>query len=126
MKRLWVSLGLLVLLFGLSLAHSMYLEQMGREMSTLLEGAEQAVQEEEWARAILLTQQAQGIWERQDTYLHISLHHSDTDEITESFRSVLELLDCQEQAQYQATNARLLSQIYLLWEAEQLSLKNVF
>lgn len=38
---------------------------------------------------------------------------------------MLEFLTCQEAGEYSAANARLMTQISLLYEAEQFTLKNV-
>ena len=53
------------------------------------------------------------------------LRHSDTDQIYTGFQEVLEFLTCQEAGEYSAANARLMTQISLLYEAEQFTLKNV-
>lgn len=125
MKRLWISLGVLVLLFAISLGHSAYLKATVTQMTDRLEAAQELAQNEEWEGATTLTQEAHQLWIEQDNYLHAFLRHSDTDEITESYQGMEELLACQDFSQYAAANARLLSQLYLLWEAEALSVKNV-
>ena len=47
------------------------------------------------------------------------------DRIYTGFQEVLEFLTCQEAGEYSAANARLMTQISLLYEAEQFTLKNV-
>ena len=59
-------------------------------------------------------------------YLHVLLRHADTDQIYAGFQETLALLESQEYGEYAAANARLVTQIELLSEAEQLTLKNVF
>ena len=61
-----------------------------------------------------------------DGYLHVTLRHSDTDLIHVGFQEVLEFIECQEGGEYSAANARLAAQIQLIYESEQLTLKNVF
>ena len=53
------------------------------------------------------------------------LRHADTDEVSSSFQEVGEFITCREDGEYSAANARLIAQIRLLYEAEQLSLKNI-
>ena len=79
----------------------------------------------DWEEAHVLTEQALTQWQSRDSYLHILLRHSDTDQIYTGFQEVLEFLTCQEAGEYSAANARLMTQISLLYEAEQFTLKNV-
>lgn len=126
MRRLWIALGLLILVFSGSMAHSQYLERITHQMSDHLSAAQDYATENQWEDAMARTSEAHQIWQENDIYLHVSLRHSDTDEITESFQGMEELLSCQDLSQYSAANARLLTQIYLLWEGERLSWKNIF
>ena len=115
MKRLWIAALLLAALFGATLCNNLYLRGFTGALNTLLEQAE----------ARVLTEQALTQWQSRDSYLHILLRHSDTDQIYTGFQEVLEFLTCQEAGEYSAANARLMTQISLLYEAEQFTLKNV-
>ena len=64
-------------------------------------------------------------WLSHDAYLHVLLRHSETDEIYIDFREVAEFIQCEEAGEYSAANARLIAQLELLSEAEQLTLKNI-
>ena len=126
MKRLWISLGLLLLFFTATLCHSAHLKNLSEELNALLTQAEVYAEAEDWQSATALTQQAHEIWQAEDTYLHILLRHDDTDEVYTYFREVQEFIDAQKQGEYAAANAHLIAKIALLYEAEALSLKNVF
>ena len=66
-------------------------------------------------------------WEEEETYLHMVLQHADTDEILLEFCEVRQLLSHREDGgEYSAANERLITQIWLLSEMEQFSLKNLF
>ena len=93
--------------------------------AALLEQAEARAETGDWEEARVLTEQALTQWQSRDSYLHILLRHSDTDQIYTGFQEVLEFLTCQEAGEYSAANARLMTQISLLYEAEQFTLKNV-
>ena len=125
MKRLYTALALLVIVFLLAMCNAFYLGGMSREMAALLTEAEKRGDTGDWDSAMRLTRQAEEIWEEHDLYLHITLHHTDTDHILLAFREVKELLLCREEGEYSAANAVLIGQIDLLWEQEQLSLKNI-
>ena len=79
----------------------------------------------DWAGAQAATEAAFRRWNNHETYLHILLRHSDTDQIYAGFQEAMEYLDCREAGEYSAANARLLLRLELLSEAERLTLKNV-
>ena len=125
MKRLWIAALLLAVLFGATLCNNLYLRGFTGALNTLLEQAEARAEPGDWEEAHVLTEQALTQWQSRDSYLHILLRHSDTDQIYTGFQEVLEFLTCQEAGEYSAANARLMTQISLLYEAEQFTLKNV-
>ena len=126
MKRLWIALALLAVIFAGTLLHVRTLHSFTDSLGTLLDQAEEQAAAERWEQARALTVQAQDAWADRDIYLHVLLRPADTDAIYAGFRETLALLDSREYGEYAAANARLLTQIELLYEAEQLTLKNIF
>lgn len=126
MKRMWISLALLVLVFAAAIGNTFYLERLCGQLSSLLTQAETRGEAEDWEKALELTRQAEALWDRHDMYLHVTLRHTDTDDVFLSFKEVKEFLQCQEEGEYSAANAVLLGQIHLLCEQEQFNLKNLF
>ncbi len=127
MKRLWISAALILALAGLSAAHVLYLRHFTGQLTELLIQAQQLVDEDRWQDADEITRQAAGIWENNAFYLHTTLRHEDIDAILTSFQEVLAFLDGQERqpAEYAAANARLITLLDLLLEAELPTLKNL-
>lgn len=125
MKRFWIALGLLAALLALTIYHTYSLRQFTDHLSDQLEQAEILVKANQWAQAHQLTQSALDTWNEQDIRLHVLLRHADTDQIHAGFQEVLALLDSREYGEYAAANARLISQLNLLSEAEQLTFKNI-
>lgn len=126
MKHLWISAAIIAALAAGALANVWYLGQFVDGLALTLEQAQQSAEAGDTERAIRLTQRAQGQFDEKAPYLHITLSHQDIDNIEISFGEVLEYLRFQEQGgEYTAANARLLTQLYLLAEAEQLTLKNL-
>lgn len=126
MRRLWLSLGILIVLFGLTLYNSHYLNFYTEEISTLLKQAEFCAADGDWDAAADKTEAALDRWHSHETYLHMVLQHRDTDEVLLSFQEVLKLIAYQEDGgEYSAANARLITQIDLLYEMEQLNWKNL-
>ncbi|WP_297290254.1 DUF4363 family protein [uncultured Flavonifractor sp.] len=126
MKRLWIALALLATLLCGTLLHTWSLEGFTEELTASLEQAQRLVTADRWEEARSVTQKALETWSGRDVYLHVLLRHADTDQIYAGFQEVLALLTSGEYGEYAAANARLLTQIKLLSEAEQLTLKNVF
>ena len=125
MKRLWIACAILAMLLAATLWNAGRLERFTASLTDLLEQAEAQAEGEAWREAYALTRLAYDRWESRSTSLHITLRHSDTDDIQTGFQEVLEFLQCREAGEYSAANARLIARLELLAEAEQLSLENI-
>ena len=125
MKRLWISLALLGLLFCGTLANTAYLSSFTCEITDLLLLAETKGEAGDWEAASVLTKQAREHWESHSTYLHTTLRHADLDNVYLFFLQVEEFLDCQEGGEYSAANAALIGHLTLLREQEELTIKNI-
>lgn len=126
MKRLWISVGLLLLLGALAWFHVARLTALTEELTGLLTQVEQALEQEDWDRAADAAADMDARWERQAFYLHTTLHHEDIDAIRASIKEMRSYLDCRDDAaECLAVNARLINQLELLVEAELPSLKNI-
>ena len=126
MKRIWIAFAILFLVFSATLLHSQRIKTISSNLAALLEAAEANAEQGDWTGAKELTETARQKWESRDFYLHITLRHSETDSIFTGFREVSEFIECQESGEYSAANARLIAELDLLAEAEQLTLKNIF
>jgi len=126
MRRFWISVAVLTLLFCLTMYNSRYLDSYTKELTTLLKQAEICAAEEDWDAAADKTEAALDLWKKREAYLHMVLQHRDTDEVLLSFQEVQQLISHQEDGgEYSASNARLITQIELLYEMEQLNWKNL-
>lgn len=125
MKRLSIAVGILLAVFAATLYNAHYLNTFTSGLSTLLTQAEERAEAGDWSGAAETTSQASEEWEARAMYLHIMLRHADTDDVNIGFREVEEFIQQKESGEYSAANARLIAEIGLLYEAEQLSLKNV-
>lgn len=125
MKRLWIAIGILAAVFAATLYNAHYLNNFTTQLSDILTRAETRAEAGDWEAARTLTQQADRLWNDRTLYLHIFLRHGDTDDVEMGFHEVSALIQAEQHGEYSAANARLVSEIGLLYEAEQLSLKNV-
>ena len=125
MKRLVCAAAILVLVFAGTLYTGEYLSGLvGGSRDDLIHSGELAEQGD-WAQALRITEQAYSAWLENDFWLHVLLHHKDIDGVLLSFYEVREYLKLAEPDQYTAANARLVAQLQLLIESEQLTVKNV-
>ena len=127
MKRLYLSVGLIALLAVLSGLHIWHLNRVTSQLTDLLTQAQELVEREDWEGAARLTRQAKERWLECEGYLHITLRHADTDAIQVSMDEALAFLEGGEKqpAEYAAVNARLLTQLGLLAEAELPTITNL-
>ena len=126
MRRFTISLAVLIGLFCMTLYNSHYLGRYTQELTDLLVQAETCAAEGDWDAAADKTEAALDRWNSRETYLHMVMHHQDTDDILLDFQEVRQLIDHREDGgEYAAANARLIARIGLLYEMEQLNLKNL-
>ena len=125
MRRLWIALTILAVILSSTLFHTRFLHGFTEQLTGLLLQAETQADQEHWEEALTLTKQAQDLWSQRDFYLHSLLRHTDVDSIHAGFQETLALLDSGEYGEYTAANARLITQLGLLYEAEKLTLKNI-
>ncbi len=125
MKRLWITVAILLAMLGGTLGNSWYLNNLISDFGQKLTAAHKQAASDNWARATQLTQQVVDHWQNHDFYLHVMLPHRDIDDIHLTFCEVQEYLKLEEADQYNAANAKLIAQLGLLAEMEQLNWKNI-
>lgn len=125
MKRLWISVFLMVFIFIATLWNVGYLTRFTNQITALLTDAETLAEDGNWAGAQSLTNDAKDLWESKEPYLYITLIHSDTDEIYVGFREVLEFIYRQEDGEYSAANARLIAGLELLHKMDEFTIQNI-
>jgi len=125
MKRLWIAVGILLAMLGGTLGNSWYLNGLISDFAHRLTSAQELAVSDNWEDAIRFTEQVVDNWEEHDFYLHVMLPHRDIDDIHLTFCEVQEYLKLEETDQYTAANAKLIAQLGLLSEMEQLNWKNV-
>ena len=125
MKRLWIAASILLFLLGSTLANSYLLNRIIADYTHQLTEAHRLAEADNWNAAAQLTAQVTERWHEHDFYFHVMLPHRDIDEIHLTFQEVKEYLKLEEPDQYNAANAKLIAQLGLLAEMEQLNWKNI-
>ena len=125
MKRLWICAVILLTMLGATLGNSWYLNRLISHFNQELNSAHQLAARDDWASARQITGQVTDHWQKHDFYFHIMLPHRDIDNVHLTFQEVEEYLELKEADQYNAASAKLITQLELLAEMEQLNLKNI-
>lgn len=126
MKRLLISVSIILLITLLSCAHVFTLKQFTGELIGQLETASLHLSQDRWSNAGQTVDAVYAAWEEQEFYLHTTLRHADIDEIRTTLREVQAYLNSREDtAECQALIAKLINQLELLLEAELPTIKNL-
>ena len=125
MKRLWISLAILLAIFAGSLGNSYYVAHISSLLVTNLNQAEACAEAEDWGQAQSLTRQTQAQWDHYAPYLYMTQCHGTTDEINTGFREVLECIQWESVPEYSAANGVLIAEVEHLAEMEDLTLENL-
>lgn len=125
MKRLWISLAILLAIFAGSLGNIYYVAHISSLLVTNLNQAEACAEAEDWGQAQSLTRQTQAQWDHYAPYLYLTQCHGTTDEINTGFREVLECIQWESVPEYSAANGVLIAEVEHLAEMEDLTLENL-
>jgi len=125
MRRLWISLAVLGLTAAASLYSGSHLSRLSSHMGVLLEQAEQAAIAGDWSRTAQLTDDAYKTWEQQTVFLYSTLRHTDTDSVYLHLRQAQCFAKEEDEHGYLTANSALQSKLWLMEEAEGLSIENV-
>ena len=116
MKRLWISVAILLTMLGATLGNSWYLNSLISDFTQELTSAHQLAARDDWASARRITGQVTDHWQKHDFYFHVMLPHRDIDEVHLTFQEIEEYLELEETDQYNAASAKLITQLGLLAE----------
>lgn len=125
MKRLWIPVTLLVLIFSAALYNTAQVSRITETISGLLNQSEAAVAQADWETAAQLTQEAMEQWEKTEDYFSIVLCHADIDEVSTAFQEVMGFLQYQSAPEYDSANGTLVEKVKHLAEIEALNWKNL-
>ena len=125
MKRLWISLAVLSITATAALYSGSHLGRLSSQMGILLADAEQSALIGDWNKAAQLTDQAYHTWEQQTIFLYSTLRHTDTDNVYLYLKQAQCFAKEQDEHGYLTASSALQSKLWLMEEAEGLSIENV-
>lgn len=124
MKALYLPLALLgaMLVFALWTGH--YVQQQTDRWIAMLELSDRLAAEEQWEDAEDQIQRSYQDWKRSQTFFHTILEHQELDEAESLFAAAFAACDQRDVPDFHTTLAQLYSQLRLLSETQQVSIKN--
>jgi hypothetical protein len=125
MKPFWISSIILTSMIALTLYNTQHLKEVIQPLEGQLIQAADYAKAEDWDRALQLTQKVHNAWEGHKTYLHVTLPHSNIDQIYMLLEEALAYLEYKEIGEYLAANKNLISQMDMLYDMESLTLTNI-
>ena len=126
MKRITVASLILLGLLAATIGNGLYLTHSAGQVTALLEESKTAAEQEDWEKALTLSNEAEEKWMSADFYHHVVLHVESLEEISVGFQELQQFLKTQDDAETAAAAGRLIRRIQMTAEKEQLRLENIF
>ena len=125
MKKYALPLGLLAGILLLSLWNGAAMGRVTEELCTSLTQCSDLGRAENWESAAKILEKTYQDWSHHQVYLHIVLQHDAVDGAEAMFHRAMAFAKTQEPSEFSAELAGLISQLHLLAEMEQLSVRNI-
>ena len=124
--RHWLSpLLVLALLFGGAMANARYVSKSVDGWCAGVEAALAAAEAEDWEGAREALGAVYASWDARQTYFHIMVEHAELDAAEALFAVSHSFAESEDGAEFRANAAELLTQLRLLDEMEEISIKNI-
>ena len=124
--RHWLSpLLVLALLFGGAMANARYVSKSVDGWCAGVEAALAAAEAEDWEGAREALGAVYASWDARQTYFHIMVEHAELDAAEALFAVSHSFAESEDGAEFRANTAELLTQLRLLNEMEEISIKNI-
>ena len=124
--RHWLSpLLVLALLFGGAMANARYVSKSVDGWCAGVEASLAAAEAEDWEGAREALGAVYASWDARQTYFHIMVEHAELDAAEALFAVSHSFAESEDGAEFRANTAELLTQLRLLDEMEEISIKNI-
>ena len=125
MKALYLPLLLLGAMLAFALWTGRFVQQRTDHWIAMLELADHLAVEERWEDAEDQIQRSYRDWRESQTFFHTILEHEELDEAEGLFAAAFAACDQRDVPDFHTTLAQLYTQLRLLAETQQVSIKNV-
>lgn len=125
MKNFYIPVGILAVILGFSLWAGRYVDLRTGHWNALLEQADQAGRQEEWASAREQMDKIYEDWQSSQAFFHIIMDHDELDDAENLFAGAFAVCREEDDADFHQLLAQLMKQLELLAETQQTNLKNI-
>jgi len=115
----------LALLFGGAMANARYVSKSVDGWCAGVEASLAAAEAEDWEGACEALGAVYASWDARQTYFHIMVEHAELDAAEALFAVSHSFAESEDGAEFRANTAELLTQLRLLNEMEEISIKNI-
>lgn len=125
MKFFWIPVSLLVLILSLSLYNAHAVNENVMVWCEELNAAQEAADDGNWAETKHRIISVHDAWDKKQSYFHIVSVHAELDEAEALLAKSLSFAIAQDDAEFRANTAELITQLHLLSEIQEISIKNI-
>ncbi len=125
MKFFWIPASLLVLIFSLSLYNAHAVNENVIAWCEKLNAAQEAADDGNWTEAKHQIISVHDAWDKKQSYFHIVSVHAELDEAEALLAKSFSFAIAQDDAEFRANTAELITQLHLLSEIQEISIKNI-
>lgn len=125
MRCVLVSCAILIAILASTMASSRYFQAFTISVGEQLQQAQALAEAEDWSAVRDKTSAARDAWQEKEVYIHITLRHSDINEVHKGFERVEACIRAEEFVEYTVANAELIAHLELINQSEMLDIENV-
>ena len=125
MKFFAIPCAILALILALSLFNANAMDNYVADWCEELDAAQTAADGGNWAEAEQLVRSVHEIWDEKQSYFHIVSVHAELDEAEALLAKSLSFALDRDDAEFRANTAELITQLHLLSEIQEVSIKNI-
>ena len=125
MKYFYIPCAILALILALSLCNAKAMDSCVSDWCEELDAAQTAANGGNWAEAERRIRSVHEAWDEKQSYFHIVSVHAELDEAEALLAKSLSFVLEQDGAEFRANTAELITQLHLLSEIQEVSIKNI-
>lgn len=125
MKYFWIPCAILSAILSLSLLNARTVNETVDVWCQDLQSAQQSADAENWEQTQRILTDTYKKWDKKQSYFHIVTVHAELDEVEALFAKSRSFALEQDEAEFRANTAELITQLKLLAEMQEISIKNI-
>lgn len=125
MKRLWISLALILAVIAITFAGSYHFEGIHKQITERVNEAELAALSADWEHALQHAEDAYRIWDEHSFFIYSTMRHNDADTVFTSLDQAVGCAKIQDEHGFVVAVSGVRSKLFLISENELPSFENI-